>query len=422
MPSNLTLQQPYNSCVYQRDNLGYSLIPVAGKVTPGIDSVKASFSKVNVGDVQTMAYMLPIEQTLPVDKDGNFGGTVSVPGGWYSLSVSAGLDVATVAKVGAGEVFILFGHSIIQGGHDATHQLPASDERVTTLLDNLTALNYQFGKVTQQVGPFHESPDAWGQLGDKLVKRLGVPVMFYGCAYGGSNILQNWQVVTGQERTQLPPGVTDKTSRQPFLPLEVVMQHYAPKTGVRGVLVEHGYNDRGTPTATFVERFKTVFDYVRNTYNKPNLALVIVQEELTAVPHSLADPETAKGLQQIIQTYPNTWKGVDFNGTWWQGYHTSSGQDHLYGAAIDQFAIDWDAALTDAFFKSSYAYLPTDNPDVFPLVLYNAPTSALKPLDWVILFATAVVCVLVFIKKKKGLMWAFLALVLLSLGRLTGKL
>ncbi|GAB3282451.1 hypothetical protein GCM10027347_58770 [Larkinella harenae] len=418
MASNLTLQEPFLNCVYQRDSSGNSFIPVAGTVGAGIENVKAVFSRVKVGEIQTMEYALPIEQTLPVDKDGNFGGTVQLPGGWYSLAVSAGDSIKRVDRVGAGEVFVIFGHSFMQGGHDQNNQAAATDERVIALQDNLATRNYQFGRLTGKIGPFHDYPDSWGQLGDKLVRRLNVPVMFYGCAYGGSNILQNWQLLSGQVRTQMPPGITDKSSRQPFLPLEHVMQNYVSKTGIRAILVEHGYNDRGTPTSTFVERFKYVFDYVRNTYQKPNLALVLVQEELTKVPNSLADIDTAKGQQELLQSYPNTWKGPDFNNSFWIGYHINTRYDHLYGVGVDQFANDWAASLSDDFLRNSTPYVGTVTPDIFPAVLYNAPTFRLNTLDWVLLFATAVVCVLVFIKQKKSLMWAFLLLALLSLSRL----
>ncbi|GAB3970857.1 hypothetical protein GCM10028806_19660 [Spirosoma terrae] len=421
MLTNLSIQEPYLNAVYQRNNAGFASIPVMGTVAAGTDNVKASFSRIKVSDVQTLDYALPIVQTIPVDVNGNFAGTVQVPGGWYSLTVTAGDTTVLVSRVGAGEVFILFGHSFMQGGHDESHQLPATDERVITLLDDLSTRKYQFGKLTDKVGPFHDSPDAWGQFGDRLVQRLGVPVLLYGCAYGGSNILQNWQLLTGQPRTQLPPGTTDPASRQPFLPLETVMQYYVPKTGVRAILVEHGYNDRGTDTATFVDRFKTVFNYVRTTFNKPDLALVLVQEELTAVPHSLYDIPTAQGLQQLIQSYPNTWKGPDFNTEFWPSYHSSSGKDHLFGTAIDEFAIEWANSLTDSFFKQSTPYVSQGATSVFPAVLYKAPTAQLNGVDWAILLLAGLALVGLYIKRSSKLLWAFLVLALLALARLTGK-
>ena len=413
MPTNLTLIEPYNRCVYQRNHSGIASIPVSGTVPAGINNVTATFTPVNGGNITT--------QTLPVDKDGNFGGTVSVPGGWYSLAVSAGSMVALVNRVGSGEVFVCFGHSFIQGGHDLTHQLPSTDERVITLSDDLTSRNFQFEQLTTKVGPFSVHPDWMGQFGDKMVRRLGVPVLMYGAAYGGSNIKQNYEVINALPRTGLPPGTSDPASRQPFLPMETVMTYYVPKTGVRAVLCEHGYNDRGTDRNTFASMFRNVFDYIRRTWSKPELAVVLVQEELQNPP-AIADPETAQGIKLLIDSYPYTWKGPDFNNPIWQtpGFHANN--DHLAGGGIDEFANEWASALSDYFFQQSTPYSGDTTPNVFPAVLYNAPTGGIAAIDWALILLAGLVLMALFVKKSKYLMWAFLALALLGLGRVTGKI
>lgn len=418
MQSSLTLLEPYESCVYQRDNSNIGRIPVAGKVDAGIESVRAVLTPISGPQV---GY---ITQSIAVDRNGNFGGAVEAPGGVYTLSVSVGSVVKIVDSVCVGEVFALFGHSFIQGGHDTSHQLPAVDDRVITLLDSLDERNYKFGKLTSKVGPFHDSPDAWGQLGDKLVKRLEVPVMFYGCGYGGSNIAQNYEVVKGIEpRTAKPPGYDYQAKlgheRQPLLPLDDVMQHYASKTGIRAVLIEHGYNDRGTPTDVFVQRFESVIDYIRNTYQKPDLAVVLVQEQLTPVDGTLYDVPTAQGLKKLTADYPNVYPGPNFNDTQWAGMFAA--HDHLFGPAIDQFAADWNNSLNASFFNTSTPYAG-GMPDVFPLVLYNAPATSIKPIDWLIVIAMMAVLVAIIVYKDRKLSFAFLLLLLLGMGRVTGKI
>lgn len=408
-----SITQPYANCVYQRGSDGAALVPVAGTVAAGVDNVTCTFTPVNGGKLTV--------QTLPVDKDGNFGGAVSLPGGWYSFDVPG---VGSIFRVGAGEVLIAFGHSFIQGGHDQSHQLPATDERSITLLDTLGTVENKFGKITGPVGPFHEYPDAWGQLADRLVKRLGVPVMIYGCGYGGSNIEQNYQVVTGANpRTAKPPGYDYQAqlgrTRQPLEPLESVFRNYVPHTGVRALLVEHGYNDRGTDTATFEQRFRAVFDYIRQHYAVPELPIVLVQEQLTAVPNTLYDIPTAQGLADLIKTYPDTYPGPDFNGSEWAGMFSQ--HNHLFGPAIDLYAQQWDQSLTAAFFTDNTPYTLTAVPDVFPAVLYNAPVSTFAPLDYLIVIAMMLVLVLLFIKQQRYLMWAFGILILLALGQVTGK-
>ncbi|GAB3754577.1 hypothetical protein [Spirosoma pomorum] len=408
--SKVVLVEPFENCVYQRDKSNMALIPVSGTVPTATQTVRAILTPIQEGRTT------PIEQMIPVDKDGNFGGSIAVPGGWYVLTVQAGEASFLIRRVGAGEVFILFGHSFMQGGHDQSHQLPATDERSVTLLDDLTAQNNLFGKITKEVGPFHESPDYVGQLADKLVARLGVPVMFYGCAYGGSNILQTYQLLTGVSGRQLPPGAKEPT-RQPFTPVEDVLTKYVPKTGVRAILMEHGYNDRGSDTATFETQFRYVMDYVRSQYSMPNLAIVLVQEQLTNVPGTLAAPNTAAGLANLLKTYPNMYKGPDFNDPQWS---TMWSNNHLFGPAIDLFAAEWDKALSDSFFSTSTPY-PAVGADVFPLVLYQAPTTSIKPFDWLLLAIMAACLFGILVYKKPYLMWAFLLLALIGLGRVTGK-
>ncbi|GAB4043139.1 hypothetical protein [Spirosoma litoris] len=414
MATNLTLSAPYLNCVYQRSD-NKALIPVIGNA-PGANEVTATFEVKQVGEVQTLAYALPIVTTIPVNADGSFAESISIPGGWYKLTVVSGNDQVIIDGVGVGEVFIAFGHSFIQGGHDHDHQLPANDERVITLLDDLSTRNYAFGKLTSKVGPFHGAPDSWGQLGDLLVDRLNVPVLIYGCGYGGSNLKMNLDVINGvSPRTSFPPGVSDPSSRQPFEPLEDVLTNYVPKTGVRAILVEHGYNDRGTSRETFTQELKQFFGYVRQHWQMESLPVVIVQEQLTAVPGSLYDIPTAQGIQDFIATYPAVWKGPDFNTADWNALFAS--HDHLFGVMIDKYAQEWANSLSNGFFSLSTPYPATDVPVYAADVVSNAPTG-LQALDWFLLLLTGIVLVLFYIKRNKQVGISFLLLALLCLSRL----
>jgi hypothetical protein len=409
----MTLLEPFESCVYQRGIDNTALIPVSGKVAAGLTDVSATFSPLNGGQ--------KITQTIPVDKDGNYGSAVAVPAGWYALTVVSGLDLVQVTRVGAGEVLIVFGHSFMQGGHDTTHQLPSTDERVVTLLDGLENRGYQFGQLKDKVGPFHGTSDSWGQLGDLLVKQYNCPVLIYGCAYGGTNLQMNLEVIDGLPLSQLPPGYAGAASRQPFAPLEDVLNNYVPKTGVRAILMEHGYNDRGTSKETYVARLKRFTDYIRQHWQKPDLAFVLVQEQLTAVAGTLYDIPTAQAQQEFIRSGYKIFAGPDFNTPAWDGKFAE--HDHLFGPAIDLFAQQWANSLKDSFLSNSTPYAPTVLPDVFPAVLFNAPVKTeINALDWVILAGLGVCLVGVFFWKSKYLIWAFLALGLIAMARLNGKL
>ena len=174
-PTMLTnqLTSPISGIVYQRDNNNKALVPVVGKSQYG---TSVTITLTPVGSTKN-----PIKRTFKTNADGTYSGAIETPGGWYSLqSVDNTGQVFKIDTVGVGEVFILFGHSYMQGGHDVTHQLPSTDSRVRTLYDDLTHRNFEYGQLIVKVGPFHDWPDGWGQLGDLLVKRLNVPVLFYG--------------------------------------------------------------------------------------------------------------------------------------------------------------------------------------------------------------------------------------------------
>lgn len=412
MQTSLILSEPFNSCVYQRDKNGFAFIPVAGSGAVGLDTIIATFTPVNGGQKTT--------QSIAVDKSGNFAGTVGVTGGWYSLVVNGkSVNAANINRVGSGEVFIKFGHSYMDGGHDQINQKPANDPRVITLLDTMDKRAYEFGPLTQRIGPFNTVPDAWGVFGDNLVKRIGVPVLIYGVAYGGSSLKMTYELLAGKQRSSLPPGTTEPASRMPYAPLETVLEQYIPRTGLRAVLVEHGYNDRGTSRQDFTEQIKYVFTAIRERYKMPNLAFVLAQEQLTAVAGSLYDIPTAQAQTDVINAFPDVWKGVDFNSSYWL---SAFGQhDHLYGLMIDQYGTDWADSLTNQFFVDSTPYGPSLETEVLPVVLYAAP-GTIKTFDWVLLILTAFVLMLIFIKRSKYLVIGFLLLGLLALGRVTNKI
>ncbi|SFD67753.1 hypothetical protein [Spirosoma endophyticum] len=420
----MVLQEPFNRAVYQRDNTGSSFIPIIGDGATSNATITAMFTVIKVGAVQTLEYALPINRTFKANADGSFSGRVVVPGGWYKLTVSDGTTSAVIDRVGAGEVFVLFGHSFMSGGQDKSHQIASTDERVNALVDTIGNGGNRFQQLTQVIGPMQTYPDSWGMFGDKLVKRLGVPVLLYGAAYGGSNIRQSYEVLNNLPRTGLPPGVTDPTSRQPFAPVEFVFDNYVVKTGVRAVLCEHGYNDRGSSADTFVQQFENVFNYIRNHWNRPNLALVLLQEQFVVNPNiqTLTDPVTAQGIKKIIETYPNTFMGPDFNKEYWPAYFKNN--DHPFGAAIDQYASDWNDAITADFLSKSTPYLSQSGAAIATAEdnTYSVAGVTLKTFDWAIIAGLgALLLTIFFARQKKGFILMFLILAAFGAGRITGK-
>jgi hypothetical protein len=338
----LTITQPFNQAVYQRDNNNRAKIPVVGSGATPNQPITVTLTPTNGGTL--------VSTVLHADANGRFSGGLVVDGGWYSLSV--GEPGGTVlAEVGAGEVFIVWGHSFMQWPLGSASQ----SNRVMTLADTLPETAYQFEPLTNRVGPFlSDGPGPWGLLGDKLVNRLNVPVLFYCTAYGGSNIDMNYKVLKGIPFDHFFIKYAD---RQPYRPLEKVLTDYVPKTGVRAVLFEHGYNDVSIPASQFLDELGYVIDYTRSTFQVPDLAFVLVQEETTGQTDRLGNAAIGNALKSFIGVKANTWKGPDFNAGYWgtPGYHDANA--HLTQAGNAQFSSDWDSSLTAAFFRDSTPYL-----------------------------------------------------------------
>ncbi|GAB2585663.1 hypothetical protein [Spirosoma areae] len=333
----LNVQEPYHRAVYQRDNQNRAIIPLRGTATP--------YATLTIA-LRPLVFGEETSLELVADAAGNFAGGVTALGGWYDVTVSDGTQMQTV-KAGAGEVFIVWGHSFMSWSLGSA----STDERVVTLSDSLTETDFQYEQLTNRVGPFQEGgPGAWGQLGDKLVKRLNVPVLLYGTAFGGSNIKQNYRVLNNMP---FEHSFIKYADRQPYRPLEKVLTDYVPRTGVRAILCEHGYNDVSSSPTEFLDQLGFVIDYTRNHFGHPDLPFVLVQEETTGQPDRLGSAAIGNALKSFIGTKPNTWQGPDFNAGYWgtPGFH--DGSAHLTVSGNAQFASDWDASLTNTFFAQS---------------------------------------------------------------------
>ncbi|GAB3999500.1 hypothetical protein GCM10028807_49910 [Spirosoma daeguense] len=366
----LTLTKPFANAVYQRDNQNTGVIPIAGQTRPNTD-VTITLTPTLSGEATSLV--------VSSDSNGTFSGGISAVGGTYQVTISAGAETATL-QAGIGEVFILWGHSFMQWKLGSAAQNP----NVFTLSDTLAETNYQFERLTNRVGPF--LPDGAGfagMLGDKLVARLGVPVLFYNTAFGGTNIDQNYKVLTGEPFAH---SFIKYADRQPYRPLEKVMQTYLPETGARAILAEHGYNDKGLTGADFSQKFRYVIDYTRNQFGHSDLAFVIVQEETTGQTDRLGNAEIGSAQKTLISSTPNVWQGPDFNAGYWGNPGLHDADAHLTVTGQAQFASDWDASLTGAFFGQSIPVLPdvAITATVEDFIYERSPVVATPEVDYIL--------------------------------------
>jgi hypothetical protein len=240
----LNLTTPTSRIVYQRSNANVATIPLMGHCPANATRIEARMVARQGGVTTGWADV----DNAPTN--GIFQGKlVNVQGGWYDLDVRAWAGVSllgstTLERVGIGEVFVTAGQSNSYGNNWDTGA--ATDDRVSVAnywgggagnIDeaNLPMTFSQAGlDPSGPGGTVSAGPAAplfmWGALGDKLVQKLGVPVLFFGAGYGGSNSALWREAAEGVER----PG--NYINNAPYHGLGVTILHYLKRTGVRAVL------------------------------------------------------------------------------------------------------------------------------------------------------------------------------------------
>lgn len=258
--AQITISFPYSRIVLQRDNSGNTSVFVKGNCPATLQRVEARLVARTTGQGTTTGWQV-IEQT-PIS--GSYFGTLTGSGGWYDLEVR-GIEngnpqgLAVLPRVGIGEVFLIVGHSNAQGG--ASPSVGSTDDRVSSIkfpnaqmwnnydqTADTTYLPFTFSHLTDTIAPFHSVAWFWGQLGDSLARRLNVPILFYGAAFGGSNMEQAYKAAYD---IPFDHGFIKYGIRMPYVNIRNTLIKYAPVTGLRGVLSAHGVNDGGSSTSEF---------------------------------------------------------------------------------------------------------------------------------------------------------------------------
>jgi hypothetical protein len=186
---------PYEVIQRRLDNT--ALVEVRGECRPGSRKVMLEVSA--AGRARPRSPIGGSWFIIP-KRDGTFAGQISLAGGWYRLKateIDESVQEARVAQVepfGVGEVFLTWGHSIAAGDENGNDG--AKDPRVTAPVDqndeaDVERLSFRFQHLGagKPIGPFQKYPAQWALLGDRLTRRLQVPVAFYGAAFGGEVLL-----------------------------------------------------------------------------------------------------------------------------------------------------------------------------------------------------------------------------------------
>jgi hypothetical protein len=281
-----------------------------------------------------------------------------------------------------GEVFLIAGQSNAEGIFN--YSAPdVSDDRVNTIVwDNRSSENTNnpilaFTQIRGEslIGPRGRSAWCWGALGDLLVKKLNVPVLFMNAAWFDTST-QNWLdsalglPVESRLGPLLPAGM-------PYLNLKTVLQYYGSILGLRSVLWLQGENDAAAGV--------TKDAYQRSLQGLVNVARVEQGEVLSAVPWVLSRTSRVQGAPFVFPNIIDAQTAIiniPFNKCY-PGPFTDNIQVprpdgvHFQGQGLLDLARAWDSALPPGFFATvvpvmARAVLPLTITCNTPAVSFNA--------------------------------------------------
>ncbi|MVM29727.1 T9SS type A sorting domain-containing protein [Spirosoma sp. HMF4905] len=368
---------PTTRAILQRNNSNQATIRISGYYTSSLTRIEA---RLQARDGQGTSTDWQTIQGTPTG--GVFTGDLTGTGGWYNLDVRAMNGdqqvgtITTVERVGIGEVFIVSGQSNGQGVHYnspnpqndlvncVNYQYPSDGfpndppQPVFTLLTNTP----DFILAPKGVGAW-----CWGQLGDILVKRLKVPVLFFNTAFSGTAV-RNW-------RESAPEGGTAVSvyngeaypARQPYINLKVALQFYANMLGARAVLWHQGEADNliNTSTSSYVNDLQFVINQTRQDYNK-NLAWMVARVSYGDFIGGI-DEAIIAAQNQVISATPNVYAGPNSDiiqvPRKRDPLNDPEGLHFDYNGLVD-IATAWNNSLTDAFFQNATPISPALSPTV----------------------------------------------------------
>lgn len=382
----LQITYPRDRMVVQRSNENTASVQIAGSYSAQLDQVEGRFVSLQGG--QTTAWSTI--QTNPVN--GQFNGLLTAQGGWYRIEIRGKrngqvVGTSSLAHFGIGEVLAIYGHSNAQGSTcNGTNECDspggATDERVVKirLVDDQRLRTYEqtgdpqylpdllFEQWTPEYGaaPFNGGVWLWGRLGDLLVQKLGVPVLFYGAGFGGTSIHLTYLSMNNQ---YFEHGFCRWDLQMPYANLRNLMNLYVPSTGIRGVLVIHGENDRDKPQEDIKLYYREVMKQCRQKLNKSQLAWVIALSSYAGARHENVRNAQYQAVVEMNNdpTQAKVFMGPDLDppaGTTGStpyrpdGVHYST-QGQLYYA---QLWADNLTANNNAFFTTSSPYLAETQP------------------------------------------------------------
>ena len=355
--TKLSVTSPANRLVFQRNQAGNATFSVAGNCAwPGalVEARKVDMTTGRPGDWISLS---------KVQQDSTYQGSLTVAAGWYSLEVRAlgkgHSAVATVERVGVGEVFVVVGHSVAHGG---SINLPgAADDRVSTIAlpagDIELQWRYKFTGDPRflpdavgrhfdsnvQPAPSGKGTYFWAAFAEHVAKAQHVPVLILNAAFGGTS-LEHWAKSARAESFAHP--FVSSSIRMPYIPLEHALKKYCAVTGLRAILADQGQNDWPEKDENkIVANYQAWIAQARTDAGFPHLAVVVNRQSPPA-----GFGQIRRVQNRMIKDYPYCFAGPDYD-TLEKG--DTLDKVHLSESGARKAAQLWANALDANFFKTA---------------------------------------------------------------------
>jgi len=374
----IKLTSPQNRAVYQRNGFGFSAVTVAGSYEKQVDKIEARLISIQTGQGSDTDYQdWKTIKTLPLN--GNFKITMSVRQGWYRLEIRGSLngtfigDVVSVDRFGVGEVFVIAGQSNAEGvdgispafvDNDRVNCLSTLNDQSNGGTNYISLSPFSQLQVNSRIAPRGKNAWCWGRLGDLLVNRLNVPVMFFNVALNGTTSTA-WAETANGNFTPNPYIGGVYANKLPYQNMSDVLKYFVPELGIRAILWCQGESDNATSIAynkapdaqTYISNIQTVINKTRSESGKNNLSWVI---SLTSYNLGSTDSRIISAQQSIIQQSSNVIQGPSTD-----VIQPTGRQDDVHiTTGLPQLADAWNNSLTDSFFQISTASIPVEVPDL----------------------------------------------------------
>ncbi|QJW92005.1 DUF11 domain-containing protein [Spirosoma taeanense] len=413
--AQLQISYPMPRLVVQRGADNNGRLYLSGRLGTAVDRVEARLTPVATNDGTATDW-----QTVQINPANNvFLGYITGKGGWYVLTVRTliGNTVtgqATVQPVGIGEVFITAGQSNSRGLGVGDNDLGTATDRVNAIDtinhyyppnanalfssgDPLPVPVYKPLTAGRRVFPMAESSWVWGELGDYIVYRYNVPVVFYVAGWDGSTI-DNWlNSANGIPSCNAYYCVENWPNLQPYTNLKNILGYYGSTAGIRAVLWHQGEAENDVARdkiLQYADRLRALIQKSRQDFGGRPLPWVVARASFNGTSSS---PDVVAQQEAVIATPGfNAFQGP-YNDTivnrnagtpdvHFRNILRPSPHPRYYlnpgsipaDMGMSRYARNWSNSLNDGFFQNALPSTPTQFAVTETVADYLRPGDSLR--------------------------------------------